>query len=276
MFSTELSLLMELFKVTIPEQIRRAIRGDTEPAQKDRQSVILGLLESNLGPAEKTVKRLSSEANTLVAAGTETTASALNVLTYHLLSNPSVHERLRAELSTVATNATNLPSWSKLENMPYFGAVIREGLRLMYGIPSRLALIAPDEHLIYRGIWKSTEFEYVIPPGYAVGMSSYLLHTDERIFPDASQFCPQRWLDENGERNRDLEKYLLSFSKGSRQCLGIHLAYCELHITIAALVLRVMPHMRLYETSREEVEYDHDEGLAVSKKGSKGVRIVID
>lgn len=43
----------------------------------------------------------------------------------------------------------------------------------------------------------------------------------------------------------------------------------------AALVLRVFPHMELFETTVDDVEYDHDLVTAQAKKGSKGVRVVI-
>jgi cytochrome P450 len=48
-------------------------------------------------------------------------------------------------------------------------------------------------------------------------MSSYMVHTDENIFPDPFTFNPDRWIG----NVKQLEKYLVSFSKGSRQCLGM-------------------------------------------------------
>lgn len=53
------------------------------------------------------------------------------------------------------------------------------------------------------------------------------------------------------------------------------LAYCELYIATAALVLRVLPRMRLFETTVDDVRYDHDLVVSQPKKGSKGVRVVI-
>lgn len=52
-------------------------------------------------------------------------------------------------------------------------------------------------------------------------MSAYIMHSDPRLFPDASRFLPGRWLDEHGRRHRHLERYLLSFARGNRQCLGM-------------------------------------------------------
>jgi hypothetical protein len=49
-----------------------------------------------------------------------------------------------------------------------------------------------------------------------VGMSAYMVHTDENIFQDPFPFSPDRWIG----KVKQLDKYLVSFSKGSRQCLG--------------------------------------------------------
>lgn len=60
-----------------------------------------------------------------------------------------------------------------------------------------------------------------VPPGTPVAMTSVLVHNDARIFPEPEKFQPERWLNADGSRDRTLEKYILSFSRGSRQCLGI-------------------------------------------------------
>ena len=40
------------------------------------------------------------------------------------------------------------------------------------------------------------------------------------MFPKPDEFLPERWL-KNGEYNRALDKYLVTFGRGSRQCLGM-------------------------------------------------------
>jgi cytochrome P450 len=48
-------------------------------------------------------------------------------------------------------------------------------------------------------------------------MSAIFVHNSEEIFKDALKFNPDRWLQVD---SRDLEKWLVSFSKGPRACLG--------------------------------------------------------
>lgn len=54
------------------------------------------------------------------------------------------------------------------------------------------------------------------------------------------------------------------------------LALAELHLALAAVALRVLPHMRLYETTERDVAYDHDMFIPVVAAGSKGVRVVME
>lgn len=53
------------------------------------------------------------------------------------------------------------------------------------------------------------------------------------------------------------------------------LALCELHIALAALALRVLPRMRLFETTQDDVVYDHDMFIPMPKPSSNGVRVTI-
>jgi cytochrome P450 len=52
-----------------------------------------------------------------------------------------------------------------------------------------------------------------------VGMSSWMMHRNSSIFPNPDVFEPERWIDPIATRR--LEKYLVAFSKGSRQCVGM-------------------------------------------------------
>lgn len=64
-------------------------------------------------------------------------------------------------------------------------------------------------------------------------MSIVLLHHNESIFPQSHSFLPERWLAQS--QGRRLEKYMVSFGKGSRQCLGmeyVYLSHFQFYISI--------------------------------------------
>jgi cytochrome P450 len=138
-----------------------------------------------------------------------------------LLTAPEIRTKVEAELMSVIDASRNLPKWSTLEQLPYLSAVLLEAIRHSYGVATRLPRVAPDETLIYDGKFGDKPVQHVIPPGTAIGMSSVIMHANRDIFPDPDEFRPERWLMDDGTRRKELEGYLFSFGKGTRQCLGM-------------------------------------------------------
>ena len=76
--------------------------------------------------------------------------------------------------------------------------------------------VSPVEDLVYTNL--SNGRTWNIPAGTPVSMTAKLIHTSEDVWgEDANEFRPERWLSEEG---KGLGRWLLSFSKGSRMCLG--------------------------------------------------------
>lgn len=96
-----------------------------------------------------------------IAAGTETTAWALSVVTYHVLANPEINAKLKFELTDISSKCGRVPSLTQLEKLPYLSAVISEGLRLSFGVTAHLQRVSPDQDLLY-GDW-------IIPAGVSIG-----------------------------------------------------------------------------------------------------------
>src|SRR5689334_16111274 len=123
----------------IPNEINRIKSIDSTEIIKERTTVFLSMIQSDLPELEKLTMRLAAEAQTLLLAGTDTTAVTLSIMTYHLIDNPLVLNKLRTEILNTVSDATNLPV---LEQLPYLTAVILEALRHMHGSTSRLQRIA--------------------------------------------------------------------------------------------------------------------------------------
>lgn len=269
----DIALLIRTYNIDIPNHIKK-IKADMDAGTlRDRPTIFRTLLE--LKPEQKRVVDLHDEAITLLGAGTETVSWALAVITFHILNSNErcILEKLTAELNQVVKDPRSLPRWNELEKLPYLQAVIKEGLRLSYGIAGRSARVPKQENLFYRGEWQGKPVEYVIPQGYAIGTSNALTHHDESIFPDSHSFIPERWMDV--KEGQSPERGFMAFSRGSRACVGKNLAYCELNVVLSALVLRVMPRMRLFETTAEDVAYAYDMVIPMPRADSKGVRVVI-
>ncbi|KAI1339293.1 trichodiene oxygenase [Xylariaceae sp. FL0016] len=191
-----------------------------------RYTLIHEILDSDLAPAEKTQEHLYTDVVTISSAGFETSAHVMRNIIYHVYKNPDVLHRLRNELASVEVTPATDMDLSALEPLPYLTGVIMEGLRLGMPVASRLARVAPDRDLVYDK-WR-------IPAGTPVGMTMLLLNRNDDLYPDHERFEPARWLKQGVRKNAD--KTFAPFGKGTRSCLGQHLAWAEMYMTISALV----------------------------------------
>jgi cytochrome P450 len=230
------------------------------PDHKAKDTIFEQILSAGLPPQELTVTRLSAESTILVGAGSETTANALDVLTFHLLDQPQILQKLRAELRSahVSYNST-LP---QLESLPYLVAIMKEGLRCANGITTR-SIRVTREPLRYR--------DWVIPANTAVSMTIVDVLTDPSIFPDPDRFKPERWLGPDGKR---LEKFLIPFNKGPRQCIGIELAKAEILACVAMVFSQF--EMELVDTEYlRDIKTKRDHFIPKPGPDSKGIRVRI-
>lgn len=185
------------------------------------------VLSASLPREEHAPTRLAEEALTLIMAGGDTSGGVLTNLMYHLLANPFDLKIVLAELDTVMPDAhAPLPAVSVLEKLPHLHASVREALRLTSLVINRPAMVA-DNNLVYNDV--------PIPAGTGVSMSIPAIHLDPSIYEHATEFRPQRWMNEN---SRALEPYFLPFHRGPRACIGQHLAYAQIYIAAAAVLRR--------------------------------------
>ncbi|KAL2859546.1 cytochrome P450 [Aspergillus pseudodeflectus] len=256
------------FKIMCDEHLSEAKReksytSKTQPAS-GRLTLFRHLVDSDLPASELTDSRLSREAQVLIGSGTMTTAGTMGFLCYYIMSNPAIRQRLADELGPVMKDYPRTkPTWVELEKLPYFQAVIKEGLRLSYGTMHRRPRVSPTQPLLFK--------DWVIPAGVPVGMSAYFQHRDPNVFPRPMEFLPERWL---GEVTPAMYKNYIPFSKGSRHCLGMNLAYCELNLIIAALFRPGAPKFDLYGTDESDVRPAHDLIVPMPRLDSLGVRVV--
>ncbi|KAK1140320.1 hypothetical protein N8T08_010455 [Aspergillus melleus] len=257
-----------LFQEEMCSHVRQVLRNHEAGSDDDQKGTIFyELLNSGLPAEDLTVPRLKDEAMSIVGAGIETTKMANVVTSFHILNNPAVLRRLQDELKDAIPDSSKPPPLSVLEQLPYLGACIQEGIRLSYGATARSQRLSKHDPLIYHN--------WVIPPNVMVSLDTYHMHHDERVFPSSHEFKPERWLD--GARGPDGEKsltrYLASFGRGTRMCVGFNLAYAEMTLVLAGLFRNFR--FELFETSRRDVDCYRDMvGLEVAP-GSRGVRVLV-
>lgn len=237
--------------------------------QDRSKNIFQELLSSDIPVEERSITRLTDEGITLIGAGTSTTSHVVSTTAYHILANPKILQTIQKELQEIMPHDLGEISTQallvRLEHLPYLTATITEGLRLSNVASHRNVRVAMDRSLKFQN--------WIIPPGAAVGMTPYMIHMNPDIFPAPQEFRPERWLQGGAESTGSLKRYFLPFGKGSRICLGMNLAYAELYLTLAAVFRRF--ELRLFETTRADVDMAHDFIGASARLDSKGVRVVV-
>ncbi|CZS93103.1 uncharacterized protein RCO7_07846 [Rhynchosporium graminicola] len=224
----------------------RTVKANMESGKKlDKPSIFPALLAPPPGIPVPTVEEIKDEALAVLAAAADTTGNAMTVSAYNVVSNPEIYKRVCAELQAAFPNADDILDYAILEKLPYLTGIIKEGLRLSFGVPGRLARIVPAGGATFNG--------YFLPGGSFVSMSSWMQHQDELYFLNALKFDPTRWLDPVEARR--IDKAFVPFGKGSRGCIGINLAYCELYVSLGTMFRRY-ENLLSNHLTEEDWEYD--------------------
>ncbi|KAL2818535.1 cytochrome P450 [Aspergillus granulosus] len=255
------------FQIKIHQQSTEALAASAaQGTQKEKDSRAKTMFDALADPAlpakERTIERLTDEGVIVLGAGSETTANNMALCLYHLSENASVMRKLRDELKQVMPTPTSTPSWTELENLPYFNGVINEALRLAIGGSWRLPRIPTQEALCYKN--------HLIPQGTPVIISQYFMHMNPDVFPEPSKFDPERWIKAaaNGD---NLGKYLVPFHRGTRNCIGLNLAYAELYLGVATIARRF--DLEVTDTTIDNVTLARDYGVPHSEKGAWDVKV---
>ncbi|KAM3069575.1 hypothetical protein ACMFMG_005676 [Clarireedia jacksonii] len=182
----------------------------------------------NRGSPVNQKRYLMDEAQALIFGGVDTTSNATMLGIHHLLDNPPMVQRLQSELRSIWPDLNSPPPrFEDLEKLPYLTAVIKESLRIgPGGVAIGLPRIVPSPG--------ATINKHFVPAQTIVSVTPCFVHYSPEIFPSPESFTPERWLEPNSE----LDKWLISFSRGPRMCLGQNLAWCELYLVFAGLFRR--------------------------------------
>ncbi len=168
-----------------------------------------------------TDKQLIDEAMTLIVAGHETTASALNWLWYLVSQHPEVERTLHDEI-----DATELPVDLQLDDLnrfTYTRQVIAETLRLY----------PPGWLLTRRAIGEDRIGNYRVPAGSDVFISPYLVHRHPDLWNELDAFRPERFDTPQSHRYASIP-----FAAGPRACIGEQFALAEMTLHVAMVARR--------------------------------------
>jgi len=161
------------------------------------------------------------EVMTMFLAGHETTATMLTWTMYVLAVNTEAEARFHSELDEVLGGRR--PSVEDLPRLKFTRMVLAESMRLF----------PPVWAVTRRALLDYPVGDYIIPAGSVVGMSQFVMHRDERYFPNPGRFDPLRWTPEETAKRPKFSYF--PFGGGLRQCIGEGFAWMEGILLLATL-----------------------------------------
>jgi cytochrome P450 len=164
------------------------------------------------------------EAQTMIAAGHETTSTALTWTFYLLSQHPQVEQRLHAELDAVLGGRA-----AGMEDVPrlvYARQIIDEAMRLY-----------PPVWATGRDAAAGDSIDgYPIKKGYGINIPIWSMHRSLRYWDDPLAFKPERFAPENAAALHKVA--YLPFGAGPRQCIGSVFALTEAVLILATVAQR--------------------------------------
>ncbi|MFM2064391.1 MAG: hypothetical protein RLZZ507_4062 [Cyanobacteriota bacterium] len=194
----------------------RERRKNPDPSRTDILNLLMEARDEVGQPM--TDEELRDELITLLAAGHETTATALAWALYWIHKLPSVRQKLLAEIDDLGEN----PDSNTVFKLPYLNAVCAETLRIypvaMLTFPRRV-----KTPISIGG--------YDLETGTVILGSIYLTHHREDIYPEPKKFKPERFL----EQQFSPYEYL-PFGGGARRCIGLAFAQLEMKLALVKIL----------------------------------------
>ena len=162
-------------------------RMQNTPEIPDIMSAILAPHKDH-PPTVDEMKMLVGDAQLIIAAGSDTSATTLTASLYYLAKNPDQLDKLRQELAPLwaarPSSASGIAP-EKLATLSHMNGVINEALRLLPSVPTHMIRQAPPEGISIAGTY--------IPGGTDIWMPNYVLGRDRDNYVDPDKFIPERW-----------------------------------------------------------------------------------
>lgn len=182
----------------------------------------------------------------MVFAGSETTAISLSAVFYHLLKNRRCYNMLMQELDeavrtgVIADRDNGSVSWSEAQKLPYLDACIQESFRLHPAAGLILERVVPRQGIDILG--------ERIPGGIIVGCNAWVIHRRPEIFgADVDIFRPERWLEAEPAKLKEMKATMFQFGMGARTCIGKNISLLEIYKLVPSFLRRFEVGSRVIE-----------------------------
>ncbi|KAF9463000.1 cytochrome P450 [Collybia nuda] len=260
------------------------IDGDKTTLGRDLLSVLIRSNNASASSQQMSTNEVLCQISTFIAAGHETTASALTWCLYALGRDPHVQNRLREALREIAVDGAGAgkEEWDdqlvdRVGRCDYLDWVVREALRVHAPVTNtmRVCMRDVDEIPVRRGDAKKGQDEGGYTDKYGVRQWTIRVKRGDIISipiqainkskdlwgEDALEFRPERWATPPASARAipGLYAHTLTFlngnpspTGGNRACIGWRFALLEIKIFLYVLL--------------RDIEFGMDPSLVVEKK----------
>lgn len=210
---------------TLDDFVWRVIRERRKEGvdRGDLLSTLLAAVDEEGDGGRLNDRQVRDESMTLMLAGHDTTAAALDWVWYNIARFPDVANQCRAEVDAVL--AGQLPTVADVPRLSFLEATIKETLR-MYPPAIGVFLRQATETTTIGG--------FEIPRGSLVGLSSFVTHRDPRWFPNPERFDPTRF--QLPAVDAIPQGAYFPFGMGPRVCIGQSFAMTEMILIVATVL----------------------------------------
>ncbi|KAF9064449.1 cytochrome P450 [Rhodocollybia butyracea] len=189
-----------------------------------------------------------AQMSTFIFAAMDTTSNGLSRILHLLAMHPDVQDKMRREILEARNrHQRERFSYDELVALPYLDAVCRETLRLHPPVTSLIRksdedTVIPVSHPVQGKDGNSEITEIFVPKSTAVVVSLLNANRSLELWgPDALEWKPERWLSPLPESITDsripaIYAYLMTFSGGSRACIGFKFSQLEMKVVLSMLV----------------------------------------
>ncbi|CZT25549.1 related to cytochrome P450 CYP3/CYP5/CYP6/CYP9 subfamilies [Ramularia collo-cygni] len=189
---------------------------------------IFSLVLNAEGANRFTENEVWAEGIFLMLAGSDTSSTAICALLFYLSRYPAIYERLAQEIRQRFAKVDDI-CIANTSSCHYLQACITETLRMA---PPTSA--APWREILLGGLQLGNHY---IPAKCDVGASIYATHHNKDYFQDPFTFDPERWIASDQKQLDRLYMAYNPFSLGPRGCAGRSIAFAEIAIFVAQVLL---------------------------------------
>lgn len=213
-----MDLFTKLSSKYVEQAVVRLKTMSKDDLEKGNRSVLENLLLNTDNPSAAV-----SMAMDMLLAGVDTTSAAVSTVMYQLATNPEKQATLQEELDRVIPDKSKPITKEQMEELKYLRACIKETMRIMPIIPCNFRDAGKDQ--VIGG--------YQVPKGTITAMANALASQDQKYFPKAGEFIPERWLAGGAELKSTHPFAFLPFGFGPRMCVGKRFANLEMEALVA-------------------------------------------